>query len=221
MLILQRRLILFLALLLAVLPASPSADAHVAPRRFATTTVNQVELIVSSDDETIFLVQAQNYRLQTVEGIDGPCQRIEMEGYESAGTVGAPQLPMRSLLLGIPPGATPSLEIVADSPVRLPDSYRICPTPQAVVEEGDGGVVAYVEQPVVADSAAYRQNALFPAATTRIVDSGWMGRLQFVRMEIAPFQYNPSDGSLIHHPQMQVRVRHGGGGCAGCRGQWG
>lgn len=210
MLILQRRLILFLALLLAALPASHTANAHIAPRGLSTASLNQVDLIASSDDETIFVVQAENYRLETVEGIDGPCQRIEMDGYESAGTVGAPQLPMRSLLLGIPPGATPSLEIVVDSPVRLPDSYRICPTPQAVVEEGDGGAVAYVEQAVAADSAAYSQNALLPAAVTRISDSGWMGRLQFVRIEIAPFQYNPSDGSLIHHPLMQVRVRHAG-----------
>jgi len=210
MLILQRRLILFLVLLLAALPASPTADAHVAPRGFSTVSLNQIDLIASSGDETTFLVQAENYRLETVVGIDGPCQQIQMEGYEAAGAAGTPHLPARSLLLGIPPGATPSLEIIGDSAVHLPGSYSICPAPQAVAEEGDSGIIAYEEQAVAANPTVYSQNARLPATVTRIVDSGWMGRLQYVRIEIAPFQYNPSDGSLIHHPQIQVRVRHAG-----------
>ena len=194
-----------------VLPTGTGAAAQSAPLTVASTSANQVSLISASDDETVFQVDASAYQLETVAGIDGACQRITMEGYEAAGASGAPHLPMRSLLLGIPAGATASLEIVSDSAVRLPDSYRICPAPQAVAEEGEGGVIAYTEQAVAVDSAVYSQNALFPPTATRISDSGWMGRLQFVRVEIAPFQYNPSDGSLIQHAQMQVRVRHSGG----------
>ncbi|MBI3957561.1 MAG: hypothetical protein HY328_02040 [Chloroflexi bacterium] len=206
---LQRLFILLLALLMT-LPTGTGAAAQTAPLAVASASANQVSLIASSDDETVFQVDAPAYQLETVAGIDGPCQRMAMDGYETAGASGAPHLPMRSLLLGIPPGATPSLEIVADSAVRLDGVYRICPAPQAVAEEGEGGLIRYVEQAVAADSAVYSQNELFPAVATRISDSGWMGRLQFVRVEIAPFQYNPSDGSLLHHPQMQVRVRHRG-----------
>jgi len=206
---LQRRLILLLVLLIA-LPNTMGATAQAAPSEPAADSANQVNLMAASDDETTFAVQAEVYRLETVEGVDGPCQNIVMDGYEAAGAAGSPQMPVRSLLLGIPAGATPSLEIIADSPLRLPNSYRICPAPQAVAEESDGGIVSYEEQAVAVDGTVYRQNTLFPAAATRIVDSGWMGRLQFVRIEIAPFQYNPSDGSLIHHAQMQVRVRHSG-----------
>lgn len=207
----QRIVVLFFVLLLAVplhAQGALSAPAEMPAPIPAPASVNQVDSLLSSDDETTFRVWAGDYRLEDVAGVDGPCQQIAMDGYERAGESGSPQLPMRSLLLAIPPGATPSLELVSDEAVQLPGTHRLCPAPAPVAETGEDGLVRYVEQPVAANGEAYGQNSLTPAAPVRIVESGYAGRLQYLRLEIAPFQYNPSDGSLIHHRQMVVRVRH-------------
>lgn len=208
----QRFSLLLLALLIA-LPIGSVSTAQAAPAVAGPDTspvwMDAIHLLSSTDDETFFQVQADVYRMENVEGVDGPCQRIAVDGFETGGEAGAPGLPMRSVLLGIPVDATPSLEIISQ-PVRLPGSYTLCPAPDAVAEEIDGQMVQYVEQETGADSGIYSQNALFPAAASRIVTDGWVGRLRFVRVEISPFQYNPVDGSLIQHTQMQVRVRHSG-----------
>ncbi len=171
--------------------------------------MDAIHLLSSTDDETFFQVQSDLYRMESVDGANGPCQRIAVDGFETGGAAGAPGLPMRSVLLGIPVDAIPSLEIVSQ-PVQLSGSYAVCPAPDAVAVEQDGQVVEYVEQETGPDSTIYGQNALFPAAASRIITDGWVGRLRFVRVEISPFQYNPVDGSLIQHTQMQVRVRHSG-----------
>ncbi len=208
----QRFSLLLLALLIA-LPIGSVSTAQAAPAVAGPDTspvwMDAIHLLSSTDNETFFQVQADVYRMENVEGVDGPCQRIAVDGFETGGEAGAPGLPMRSVLLGIPVDATPSLEIISQ-PVRLPGSYTLCPAPEAVAEEIDGQMVQYVEQETGADSGIYSQNALFPAAASRIVTDGWVGRLRFVRVEISPFQYNPVDGSLIQHTQMQVRVRHSG-----------
>jgi len=201
------------------LPTVSAATVQAAPAPVRTASspdtspvwVDAVHLLSSTDDETLFQVQADVYRMESVEGVDGACQRIAVDGFETGGEAGAPGLPMRSVLLGIPMDANPSLEIISQ-PVRLPGSYTLCPAPDAVAQESDGRVVQYVEQETGADTAIYSQNAFFPAAASRIITDGWVGRLRFVRVEISPFQYNPVDGSLIQHSQMQVRVRHSASG---------
>lgn len=207
---LQRFLVLLLTLFIA-LPVSSVASLQAAAVASPPSPANSAHLLASTDDETIFQVQAGDYRIETVAGVDGPCQQIGMDGYELTGDAGTPHLPMRSLLLALPPAATPSVELVSESATRLPDSYRLCPAPEAVAETSEDGLVRYTEQAVAADVDAYGQNSWLPATPVRIVESGYAGRLQYTRLEIAPFQYNPSDGSLIHHDQMQVRVRHSGG----------
>lgn len=210
----QRFSLLLLALLLA-LSTGVTATTQAAPVAIGPDTspvlMDAVHLLSSTDDETVFQVQADVYRMESRVGVDGPCQGVAVDGFETWGEPGAPGLPMRSVLLGIPVDANPSVEIISQ-PVRLPGSYALCPAPDAVAEESDGRVVQYVEQDISADSAIYSQNALFPAAAAHIITDGWVGRLRFVRVAIAPFQYNPADGTLIQHTQMQVRVRHSGSG---------
>ncbi|MGB5051272.1 MAG: C25 family cysteine peptidase [Caldilineaceae bacterium] len=205
----QRIICLFYALLLA-LPLFPRQAAAAPAATPGMETANQIDSVVATDKETTFRVLTTDYRMEEIVGVDGPCQQIVLAGYEAAGTAGTPQLPSRSLLLGIPPGAVPTVEILAQSADPLPGTYRLCPVADAVAEENEGDVVRYVEQPVAPDALAYGKNEFLPATPVRITENGQMGRLQFVRVEITPFQYNPATGVLIHFSQLQVRVSHSG-----------
>lgn len=195
----------FCALILLVGLAEPVVAGPLPP-----TDATPLALTDSSNERTIFRADSPAYGLESVDGVDGPCRRIVVEGYESSGQAGAPQLPLRSVLLALPVDAQPRLEILTDSAVRLEGSYRICPAPEAVSAWEENGTVRYEEQATAPDPAIYSRNALFPAAAARIVDEGWMGRIRYVRVEIAPFQYNPADGSLIYHPNLQIQVSHPG-----------
>ncbi|MCL4834651.1 MAG: hypothetical protein KJZ86_19590 [Caldilineaceae bacterium] len=205
----HQRLLIRLLILLLALPFGPAALAFASPAAYSPAQLDPVVLLASAEDVTAFQVQTGNYRVETVQGVAAPCQQLSLNGFETGGAAGAPGLPMRTVLLGIPADATPSLEIISQ-PTLLPERFSLCPAPAAVAEESDGEVVAYSEQPAAADSTLYAQNAHYPAQAARIVESGWLGRLRYVRVELSPFQYNPVSGELFFHAQMEVRVHHSG-----------
>lgn len=212
----QRILFLFLIISLALPVKAQAASAQRQPASLHTVSAaNGVRTLSSTEDETLFEVSAGSYRLEAADSPDGPCQRVVMEGYEAAGEPGAPELPLRTLLLGLPPGASPVVSVVSEEISPMIGGVRLCAALDAVIEEteeNDGGVIRYVEQAVAQDPAVYAQNALLPVSPVRVVDQGYMGRLAYVRLEIAPFQYNPAEGTLLHRSSMQVRVEHRGTG---------
>lgn len=215
----QRILFLLLIVALALPSQAQVAQTPLQPAgAHAAVSANGVDTLAVSDEETLFQMAAGSYRLEDADGPDGPCRRIVIDGFEAAGEPGAPHLPVRTVLLGLPPGAQPVVQIANEQRSPVVAGVRLCAAPEAVAEEDENGLTRYVEQAVAQDQALYGQNTLFPASPVRIVEQGYMGRLRYVRLEIAPFQYNPAEGTLLHRPYMQVRVEHRGTGVLAAAG---
>jgi len=116
---------------------------------------------------------------------------------------GKPQLPHKTILLGVPAEATVELQIVSDEVVPVPGRYAISPAPQAapITEETLQGKELYIP-----DAAAYASAALYPAHIARLTDDAWLRDQRIVQVELSPFQYNAAQGTLLWHRRLRVEA---------------
>ncbi len=205
----SRMFTLLLALLLLVGATLPAAAATAADT--LSSSPGGFQIVASNDNETIVSLAVPAYTLRTVAHPAGACQVVDLDGYAQSGQDGAPQLPVIGTLLGVPAQAMLSAEIISAQSEPLPDSFVACPAPQAVAEEGEAGVLRYVEREAMPDAALFAQSTPYPAQIATVEDLGFMRSQRMARLQISPVQITPATATGIIYRQVQVRVRHAGG----------
>ncbi|RME65608.1 MAG: hypothetical protein D6790_01595, partial [Caldilineae bacterium] len=197
----------FLAFLLAlpqgVLAASPwdGQEIRAVQRERGAPSPQEetepVRVAAAGQEETVLELTTPAYRLETVQGVDGPCERILVEGFPQDGTPGAPQLPVKTAVLGLPPGAPVTVRTIPLETEALPGVHRLCPAPAPTRVEGEGDVAGYVEQDVAMDPTAYAQDRLYPEQAAVYAELGYMRSQRLGKVQFAPFQYNPVTGQIL------------------------
>lgn len=217
MVVLMKRLTNGLAIVLSFLLLFPSLAraAQPAPAANSAPVAGDVQLLRADEQGISLALDTADYTVETVDGVAGKCQRIRVPGYAQSGETGAPQLPVKVVLLGVPPQAKLSLTATPGERVIASTSFHACPAPQAVVEQGEGEVVRYEEQAVAPAETIYSRNARYPAQTAVVHDLGNIRSQRLVRLEISPFQVNPTEGTLIQSRRIQVRIDFDGSGAVG------
>ena len=154
-----------------------------------------LELLTRSFDTTPVQVGGQAFeRLRVPAYVHGFTQEI-----------GSPQLPLKGILLDVPEGKTAVLHVLS-AERRVMPGYRVYPVPEHRV--GDKG---QLEEVFVWDEAAYRADALFPAAAAEL-STAYVYRGQTKqRLIFHPLRFNPARGDLIHAARIRVRVDYADG----------
>ena len=138
-----------------------------------------------------------------------PCQQVQMPGYVTSAEAGLPALPVKVVLIGVPPNADP--KITAEPLSSSTASVRaICPAVTRTVERSADGQVLREAEASIADPAVYGADAFYPASNVRLVDLGFMRGQRIVRLEVYPVQYNPVSGALRVAERLQVSLEFGG-----------
>ncbi|MCK4304915.1 MAG: right-handed parallel beta-helix repeat-containing protein [Candidatus Eisenbacteria sp.] len=142
--------------------------------------------------------------------IDGETmQKICLPNVFLPNNAGAPDLPGESRLVGLPEGATATLEIVS-SRTLVYHNVEVAPAPVIPLQNDDSPLV-YQK-----DLAIYTRNALYPSSPALISEPHQMRGVDVVAVGITPFQYNPVTKELIVYTELEVRVAfHGGNGLFG------
>ncbi|MEW6716774.1 MAG: C25 family cysteine peptidase [Chloroflexota bacterium] len=159
--------------------------------------------IVRSNDEGIlveYLMPNPEVFTEAVQsGVGG---RLVIPGMSLYQQPGKPQLPIQSVLLGIPPSGEVSLNVIQAEGVILPGTYDVPPSPQPASMEEDLQPAGWL-----IGGEGYVGLQTFPQSPASITDEAWLRSQRLIRLELFPFQYNPSQKTLVWYPRLLVEIR--------------
>jgi hypothetical protein len=204
----QRSLLLIslFALFSTFLPSSFAAAQDVQP---AAQMIPGVQVVQSDDTGLVLELSTPRFTLMDVAGSAGPCQRVEVSGYPQAGSSGAPMLPTRVVLAGIPAQGVTQLTVLSLESETAAHSFHPCPGSRRALDFVDGEPVSASEQPAAPDQAIFGAPTLYPAQAAQLEELGFLRSQRIGRIVFHPFQVNPVSGELIHHRRLRVELRFG------------
>jgi uncharacterized repeat protein (TIGR01451 family) len=192
------------------------AEATVQPLPGGAVAEEPVVRVLRSDLDGVLLdIAAPPPRFQPFSH-DPAYSQVEMEGYGRIVAAGAPQLPAKGIMVGIPPQAEVSVRVLEALDEWLPGSYRIVPVPTSVVQDPAllgvdspimGDDLAQRRWEVVEDPSIYGTDALYPAAPAVLAQVGDIRHQRLARLEVYPVQVNPQSGQIVYHRRMLVQLR--------------
>lgn len=184
--------------------------------RFSTSSFDEAQssevltqglrLLRSDETGLVLELQTPEYRLTPQTGASGVCDRLTVPDYALTDRVGWPQLPVRGVMVGVPPDADLSLIVLASETVSLPGRYDLCPVPRPVIEQQLSGELRYAGQVLERDSAAYAADRLTPSTVAEIAATGRLRSQRVAQLRLTPFQFNPATGELRHIRRLRVRL---------------
>jgi photosystem II stability/assembly factor-like uncharacterized protein len=158
----------------------------------------------ASDALTITL-EAGDYTLHE-EG-DGQT-RIQMaEDFGSFGAPGEPELPARTFLIALPPGAqVTGVRFETPDSLTLSGRYRVVPVGPAAFDPG--GAERATARWEASRARAYATDAPYPGPVGEYLGQGQWRRYTYARVAFQPFSYRPLSGALSFHPTLVVTVEY-------------
>jgi hypothetical protein len=176
---------------------------------------DNVRLVSSNTHGVLLEVSAPAFSLDAAGAggaavLEEMCRQVRMPGFMTSLEAGRPALPVRTILVGVPPDV--ELEAVAESLAAstATAAATICPAPTRKQTVSDDGHVSTATATIAADPAVYGVNALYPSQPARVTDLGFMRSQRIVRLEVYPLQYNPVTGELRLNKQLRVALRFHG-----------
>ncbi|MCX6031497.1 MAG: C25 family cysteine peptidase [Chloroflexi bacterium] len=168
-------------------------------------------------------VSAPEFDASDATGPDGTGYvRLAIPGFDSGATSdapGVPDLPRRSFLLAVPPGAKLGLnvEVLAERSVQL--GAAVYPV-AAFAADGpvdpatgrvDPSAATGVRDEFARDAGAYASQTLFPGRLAVLEEAGYLRDVRLAWLTVYPLQYTPATGRLRHVQALRVRVTFSGG----------
>jgi hypothetical protein len=198
---------LILILATGILLLSPAASATSLDVSVEDTSAR--EMVVSLKPGTYSLLAA------------GGGQRLVMEGFHALSAPGRPRLPMRRVLLALPPGTiAESIEIVSTRTETLPGTYNLEPHPGIAFLPGTGNPRALAERIEEERRSEYRKiyfsDAPFPEEPVRLTGRGTLRKYPYAEIAFSPFTYYPASGRVERHSRVEVIIHYGAAPGRGC-----
>jgi hypothetical protein len=132
---------------------------------------------------------------------------LSIPGFGYTGERGKPQLPIKGMFVGIPPGAQPTLKILAGESRRDTLAHPPIPVPtKRISSVPNSGLPRDLGDDIIPDAGAYSANQNYPADAVRITSVGDWRSQHFVVVEFQPLQYNPATRQLLFHRRLRVEI---------------
>lgn len=141
------------------------------------------------------------------EGDDGQTHIQMNEDFGFFGAPGEPQLPGRTFLIALPPGAqVTGVRFETPHAVELPGRYQIVPLGPALFDpEEVGQATARWE---ASRMRAYASDEPYPGQVGEYRGQGQWRRYTYARVAFQPFSYRPLSGALRFHPTLIVTIAY-------------
>lgn len=145
-------------------------------------------------------LELPSYRLETVEGPEGPCRRILVDGWARTAAVGLPELPLLGCTIRLPGSGGISADIL-EADFRHHTIQRLFPVPPLAAESDEwaGGPGHRVDEP-------RPLSEIYPAALVEVGSPAVRRGRRQVRVLFQPFQWDPADGRLRCATRLRVRL---------------
>lgn len=159
--------------------------------------------------ELTLVVRSGDYEM--VETAHGT--RITMAECGTRTVPGEPALPVRRLLVALPPGARAiSVEGQALSTSGLPGQYNIAPMPPIRLLDSSPGMSpeakALKDEWQATRNAVYASDKPYPAALARLAGAGTLRKYAYADVAFHPFTWHPRSGQLALCQSARITIRY-------------
>jgi hemin uptake protein HemP len=180
----------------------------------STSLPEGARLLLSDDSGITLQFSTPNYSLES-EFLGGQeFQKLVVPNAEMSVEVGKPQLPVVSVLLGVPADVQVDLHVLEDDARTLQLDFSLPSVPEREPgasplgpESSSGAIPAQYE---LRNSEAFTSKLstfdLYPAAAVSIIGDAWLRDQRIIRVQFHPFQVEPGGTSLRWHRSLQVEL---------------
>src|SRR3972149_3565837 len=164
--------------------------------------------VLRSDEHAIDLeLKVDGFQVETVEHEGQVYQRLTISDMVQSAKQGAPQIPTRGTILGIPSTDGVSVQVL-DANYETLSGYRIYPSPGFKVTGDNPGEIPIegVEETFAIDQKLYATDAYYPGKTVEISCTGYMRDQAVAQVQFYPVQYNPVTGELRLYRRIVARI---------------
>lgn len=174
---------------------------------------DDVEILRSDQGGVVFRYLVPEPKLSKIERGGEVFDLVNVDGCGLSNSPGRPQLPVRRVVIALPPGAGVSLEILDKKVSELPGidlAYA------ARVQHDEDSRVGYR---VVSPRAGEAPNGYYPPEIVSLGSPTFLRNQRMVELEIFPVQYSAVRKSARYLSQITVAVRFAGGGAGNMEGE--
>lgn len=169
---------------------------------------NDVQISVSDSERVVFEITMPPLTRLPVEVAGHSYEQIVMVGYDQFRAYGKPDLPHKSLVIALPPGAIPVISITEQERSQLTE-VDVAPVAEQELVKFEGieaGVAPEFVEKVAFDATVYGESALYPTAAATLGEVFWLRDQRAVAVTIQPVQVNPVERTLTVHIRMVIEV---------------
>lgn len=178
------------------------------PRVAARTPPGSHLQLLRSDDQGVLLeLTLDDFEVETVAHGGQTYHRLLIPDMVQTTVPGAPQVPTRGTLLGLPTTQGVAVQILAAEYEKL-RGYRLYPAPRIEATEAfaDNLLAGSVKQTFTLDQGLYATDAFYPGTPVELSHTGHMRDQAVAQVQFYPLQYNPVTGELRLYRRVLARV---------------
>ena len=128
---------------------------------------------------------------------------IEIPGLEITREKGKPQIPFKSILIGIPPQKRIKISIL-NTKSSIFKGYNLYPSPRIFVKKEEK--IKYLGKEFSIDKSFYLRNSFYPAKLAEITFTGYMREQELAQIKIYPIQCNPASKEMKFHESIRLEI---------------
>lgn len=172
-------------------------------RSYSILIVLLMSLILASPalaDSLVFTLEAGDYRFSID---DNGNEKLEMDGFGSLTTPGAPALPSKVFAFALPPGVrVVDVRFDTGKTITVPGTHRLAPSPRPIAPSTGS-------KPDSATEAIRSPGPAFTGDTPygEFVNQGGCRRYNVVQVRYTPIRCSPQRGELTLCPRLGITVR--------------
>ncbi|MGQ9600229.1 MAG: C25 family cysteine peptidase [Anaerolineae bacterium] len=170
-----------------------------------------VHLLQSDESRIVVQVIVPPYTVQRQEVAGKSYEVVSIPEWGITEEAGRPQVPMRRLLVGIPPDAEVQLRVEPGT-AQGAGPVQIAPAPEIVLpDEGPdpiqpGSDLSPLEWRYVKSPEVYEKDSWYPGVVARLAEVGFMRTQRVAAVELFPLQYNPGLGQIQFYPEVRIEL---------------
>ena len=176
------------------------ALAHASPG-------SQLRLLRSDERGIVLELTVDDFEVEMVQYGAQRYHRLTIPGMVQTDTPGAPQVPTRGALLGLPAAEGVSVQML-EAQYETMRGYQLYPTPGLEVTEENphNPLAADVRQVFILDRDLYATDAFYPGQPVEIGHTGYLRDQAVAQVRFYPVQYNPVTGELHFYRRILAQV---------------
>ena len=160
---------------------------------------NKKNVFYNEENSLIVVLEANDYEIREY---DSEHFEIIMDDFGSNLNEGYPMLPMKTFMVGVPPGANvKSIEILHDETEKVTGDYLIRPSP------GFTSLNNYLDKPI-SKNEIYKSDEEYPSSFCEFIGMTQMRKYNIAQIRFSPFNYIPNTEKLILHKKITVKINY-------------